>query len=84
MFLRFMELLSPAGSMKSAFAAIKAGADSIYLGVTDIIHQRSRCSNFDDNELKKIVNEAHKKSVKVYITFNSSYNSENLYMEADQ
>ena len=73
-----MELLSPAGSMKSALAAIKAGADSIYLGVTDIIHQRSRCSNFDDNELKKIVNEAHKNSVKVYVTFNSSYNSENF------
>ena len=73
-----MEILAPAGSVKSALSAINAGADAIYLGMRDITHQRSRCSNFDKKKLKKITKIAHENDVKIHVTFNSSYNSKNF------
>ena len=73
-----MKVLSPAGSFYSATAAIKGGADAIYLGLNNVKHQRSRCSNFSETELKEIVRIAKEKEVEINVTFNSSYNEENF------
>lgn len=72
-----MEILSPAGNFTSAKKALDNGADAIYIGLRDIIHQRSRCSNFNDSQLKKIILIAKQQNKSIYITFNSSYNSQN-------
>ncbi|MFP4656213.1 MAG: peptidase U32 family protein [Candidatus Woesearchaeota archaeon] len=73
-----MKVLAPAGSFDSAMVAIEAGADAIYLGLNDVKHQRSRCSNFSRKELQKIVNLSNEKDVEINVTFNSSYNEDNF------
>ncbi|MFW6024717.1 MAG: peptidase U32 family protein [Candidatus Woesearchaeota archaeon] len=73
-----MKILSPAGSYKSAISAINAGADAIYLGLKDIKHQRSRCINFSNDELKKLMPIAKKENVEINITLNSSYNEDSF------
>ena len=73
-----MKILSPAGSFKSGLAAIDAGADAIYLGMRDISHQRSRCSNFSRKELAKLKKLASLKNIEINVTFNSSYNQKNF------
>ena len=40
------EILAPAGGENSAFAAINAGADAIYLGL-DMFSARSSAENFN-------------------------------------
>lgn len=69
-----MELMSPAGSPLCARAVLEAGADSLYLGLRDLAHQRDQCKNFDADELDALCAEARVRDVGVYVTFNSSYN----------
>ena len=59
------EILAPAGSENSAFAAINAGADAIYLGL-DRFSARSSAENFGMENFKKILAYAHALGVKVY------------------
>ncbi len=67
-----MLLNAPAGSLSSALAAIDAGADSVYVGFSDLPHQRSQCRNLDLDELRALVSAA-KTRADVLLTFNSSY-----------
>jgi len=69
-----MELMSPAGSPLCGRAVLEAGADALYLGLRDLAHQRDQCRNFDAVELEDLCIEARARDVKVYVTFNSSYN----------
>ncbi len=64
------ELLAPAGSMESFHAAIEAGADAIYLGLTDF-NARLRTQNFSLKTLAYCIPFAHKKNVKIYCAFNT-------------
>ncbi|SCZ77563.1 U32 family peptidase [Acidaminobacter hydrogenoformans] len=64
------ELLAPAGSRASFEAAIKAGADAIYLG-GDAFGARHSAANFDDAALREVVREAHLVGVRVYLTVNT-------------
>ena len=48
-----MELLSPAGNMRSAMAALSAGADAVYIGGN--FSARSYAKNFNDEELRQII-----------------------------
>ncbi len=64
-----MELLAPAGSVESFRAAIAAGANAVYLGLTDF-NARLRARNFTMKTLSYAVPYAHEKGVKVYVTFN--------------
>lgn len=73
-----MKILAPAGSFDCAVAAIDAGADAVYLGLNDVKHQRSRCTNFSFQELKKILNLSSKNNVEIMVTFNSSYNQDSF------
>ena len=65
-----IELLAPAGSMESFYAAIEAGADAIYLGGKNF-GARAFSKNFNDEEMVKAINYAHIYGVKVYVTCNT-------------
>ena len=47
-----IEILAPAGSFDSVIAAVRSGADAVYLGEKSF-SARSSAKNFDDEELKK-------------------------------
>lgn len=65
-----IEILAPAGSMDSVIAAVRSGADAVYLGEKEF-SARSSAHNFDENELKEAVRYCHIHSVKVYVTLNT-------------
>jgi U32 family peptidase len=65
-----MELLAPAGTVESFRAAIDAGANAVYLGLTDF-NARLRARNFTMKTLSYAVPFAHDRNVKVYVTFNT-------------
>lgn len=64
------ELLLPAGNPESFYAAIKGGADAVYLGLKDF-NARNRAKNFSYNQFFALRNEAQKNNVKVYLTLNT-------------
>ncbi|WMJ76557.1 MULTISPECIES: U32 family peptidase [unclassified Sedimentibacter] len=63
------ELLAPAGSIESFYAAVNSGADSVYLG-GKLFNARYNSQNFDNDEMQHIISYAHNKNVKVYVTLN--------------
>ncbi|MDD2495230.1 MAG: U32 family peptidase, partial [Tissierellia bacterium] len=65
-----IELLAPAGSIESFYAAVNSGADSIYLGGKSF-NARYNSKNFDNDEMMDIIRYAHNKNVKVYVTLNT-------------
>ena len=65
-----VELLAPAGSIESLYAAVQSGADAVYLGGNKF-SARAYASNFDDENMTNAVNYCHLYGVKVYITINT-------------
>lgn len=72
-----VELLAPAGSMESLYAAINNGADAIYLG-GDRFSARAYASNFDIENMEKAVDYAHIYGIKVYVTINTLIKEEEM------
>lgn len=64
------EILAPAGSMESLVAAIRCGANAVYLG-SKAFSARANATNFDNEELKQAVEYAHKCGAKIYQTINT-------------
>ena len=64
-----LEVLSPVGSLESLSAAVRAGADAVYLGARSFSARRN-ATNFDYSELIEGINYAHLYKVKVYLTVN--------------
>ncbi|SHJ15097.1 putative protease [Dethiosulfatibacter aminovorans DSM 17477] len=64
------ELLAPAGNSESFYAAVKAGADAVYLG-GKVFNARNFADNFTDNDLEDLIKYAHLAGVKVYVTLNT-------------
>lgn len=71
------ELLSPAGSLEAFYAAISNGADAIYLGL-DKFSARAYAENFSSSSLKDLLNFAHLRKVKIYVTVNTLIYDEEL------
>ena len=65
----YIELLAPAGDIKRAKIALDYGADAIYLGGKDF-SLRAHAANFTDEEIREIVDLAHSRGKKVYVTVN--------------
>jgi len=66
------ELLSPAGSPSAAYAAIKAGADALYLGLNEgASNARVHAENFSREALTALIPYAHANGVKIYLTLNT-------------
>lgn len=71
------ELLAPAGNEKSAYAALRAGADAVYLGLTRF-SARESAENFCVSALEKVTREAHLLGAKVYVALNTLVKDEEL------
>ena len=66
---KFPEVLSPVGSKEGLEAAVRSGADAVYLGAKSFSARRN-AENFDINELKDAVSYCHIRGVKAYLTLN--------------
>ena len=69
-FLNKPELLAPAGSMESIYAAVRCGADAVYVGGAKF-SARANATNFTDDELANAVDYCHLHGVKVYRAMNT-------------
>ena len=64
-----VELLAPAGSMDSLYAAVNSGADAVYLGGPKF-SARAKAVEFDNEKMKEAVDYCHSYGVKIYVTMN--------------
>lgn len=65
-----IEVLAPAGGEEQLIAAVRAGADAVYLG-TGSFNARRNAANFDADALKRAVSYCHGRGVKVHVTCNT-------------
>lgn len=63
------EVLAPVGSPQSLEAAVRSGADAVYIGAKQFSARRN-ANNFDDNDIKDTVRYCHIRGVKVYLALN--------------
>ncbi len=67
-----IEVLSPAGSFDSLEAAVRAGADAIYLGGSSF-GARAFAGNFDEEELLRAIDYAHLHKKRIFLTINTLF-----------
>ncbi len=67
--IRKPELLSPAGDFEKLRAAVRYGADAVYLA-GESFGMRTASANFTDEELAEAVRFTHERGVKLYVTVN--------------
>ena len=67
--MKAFELLSPAGDMEKLRAAVRFGADAVYLAGSDF-GMRAASGNFTPEEMAEAVAFAHARGVKVYVAVN--------------
>lgn len=66
---RIPEVLSPAGDTERLEAALRFGADAVYVSGRDY-GMRAACANFDRDELLSAVEKTHAADKKIYVTCN--------------
>ena len=64
------ELLAPAGSMESLYAALRCGADAVYAGARQF-SARANAENFDAEGLSGAAQACHLSGAKLYLTVNT-------------
>lgn len=64
------EILAPAGSPECVLAAVRCGADAVYLGMSGF-NARKNAENFTAEKLKAAIEYCHSVGVKVHITLNT-------------
>ncbi len=64
------EVLAPAGSREALEAAVRSGADAVYLGMGGF-NARRGASNFDGDDYISAVEYCHIRGVRVYLTLNT-------------
>lgn len=64
-----LELLAPAGNLTCLHAAVRSGADAVYLGCEDF-NARRGADNFTLDTLEQACDFAHMRGVSVYLTTN--------------
>ncbi|MBQ1223095.1 MAG: U32 family peptidase, partial [Oscillospiraceae bacterium] len=65
-----IEILAPAGGEEQLLAAVRCGADAVYLGMKTF-SARSGAENFDGEALKRSVAFCHGRGVKVHVAVNT-------------
>ncbi len=65
-----IELLAPVGSPEALTAAVRCGADAVYLGAGSF-HARQNSQPFDEAALREAVQYCHAYGVKVHLTLNT-------------
>lgn len=68
---KLVEIMAPAGSFESLEAAIKAGADSVYFGATQLNMRARAAANFTIEDMGEIVKRAKKANVLTYLVVNT-------------
>lgn len=66
-----LELLAPVGSFESLHAAINAGCDSIFFGITQLNMRAKAAHNFTFKDMEEIAKVCHEKNIKAYLTLNT-------------
>ncbi len=74
---RYPEILAPAGAEPQLMAAVRCGADAVYLGARGF-NARQGAANFDEQTLPKAVAYCHERAVKVYVTLNTLLNDREI------
>jgi U32 family peptidase len=64
------ELMAPVSDLVSLKTAILSGADSVYFGLKTL-NMRAKAKNFEENQLKKVVEFCHENNTKAYLTLNT-------------
>ncbi len=64
------EILAPAGSFDALTAALRCGADAVYIGGKNFSARQS-AANFDINEMKQAAELCHLYGAKLYLTVNT-------------
>ncbi len=78
--MREIEILAPAGSLDSLYAALRMGADAVYTG-TSRFGARAFADNPNVDELAEAVTYAHLRQKKIYLTVNTLLNDGELEQE---
>lgn len=65
-----LEILAPAGSFDALVAAVRSGANAVYLGLREL-NARAGAENFDFETLPAAVEYCRERNVKVYLTLNT-------------
>ena len=65
-----LEILAPAGGMPQLIAAVRSGADAVYVGLKKF-SARASAANFTPEELKEAVEYCHAYGVKLHVTLNT-------------
>lgn len=76
-----VELLAPAKDKETAIAAINCGADAVYIGASSFGARAAAGNCLDD--LKEVVDYAHKFYARVHVTLNTILSDEELDASAD-
>jgi putative protease len=71
------ELLAPAGGLPAFFAAMEAGADAVYCGLTSF-SARANAKNFTLDEVGRMAAYAHSLSRKLYVALNTLIKEQEL------
>ncbi len=79
--IRTTELLSPAKDKETAIEAINSGADAVYIGANAFGARKNAGNTIED--IKEIIEYAHKFYVKVYVTVNTILSDEELIKAAE-
>lgn len=66
-----IEILAPAGGEQQLEAAVKAGADAVYLGLRGKLNARRGAANFAPDELCDVVSMCHEAGTAVHVTLNT-------------
>jgi len=72
-----VEILAPVGSPEALLAAVRSGADAVYLGAA-AFNARQNAQNFDDAALAAAVAYCHTRDVRVHLTLNTLIREEEM------
>jgi len=75
--MKHIELLAPAGDMECLEAAVRFGADAVYLG-GDLLQLRAQNAGFSREKLADAVSFIHKHGKRLYVTVNSFANNHEI------
>lgn len=81
-----MEILAPVGGKEQLIAAVRSGANAVYLGARDF-NARRNAENFDAMDMAQTVKYCHSHGVRVHVTLNTLVTDdelESLYRTADE
>lgn len=68
---RQLEILAPAGDEDCLRAAVGAGADAVYFGLSVGFNARAKAPSFTPEDLPRVFGYLHERGVKGFVTFNT-------------